>query len=399
MFALLCLIPSAASLTLPANTAYLINSMDSEYSESGAITGWQSPRTNILWGGYLGHSGKLRISALLSQASATARYQLRIDAKRLHKTLSATGSNPTFPELDIAEAGWVKLTLSAKGTAFGDASGLQLDGDSVADSKFNLKPRRNAASVHIGWPLAPNQEVEWFYNEVKAVTDPTVTYYMACGFRRGYFGMQVNSETERRIIFSIWDAGKEAVDRSKVSDDNRVKLLAKGEGVFADSFGNEGTGGHSHLTYPWKTPERQRFLVHAVADGTRSVYTGYYFHPEKRQWMVIASFSAPKDGHLLSGLYSFVENFGGDTGYLKRAAEFGSAWVRPKGGDWVQLKTARFTHDVTGGKDRFDYDLKPIGDRLILQNGGFEGPLLPYGTMFDLPGRTKPPKIDLDALH
>ena len=42
------------------------------------------------------------------------------------------------------------------------------------------------------------------------------TYYMACGWHRGYFGMQVNSPTERRIIFSVWDSGGEAVDRSKV---------------------------------------------------------------------------------------------------------------------------------------------------------------------------------------
>jgi hypothetical protein len=47
--------------------------------------------------------------------------------------------------------------------------------------------------------------------------------------------------------------GKEAVDRNKVADSNKVQLLAKGDGVFADGFGNEGTGGHSHWVYPWKT--------------------------------------------------------------------------------------------------------------------------------------------------
>ena len=49
--------------------------------------------------------------------------------------------------------------------------------------------------------------------------DPLWTYYMACGWHRGYFGMQVNSPTERRIIFSVWDSGNEAVDRGKVADD------------------------------------------------------------------------------------------------------------------------------------------------------------------------------------
>ena len=66
-------------------------------------------------------------------------------------------------------------------------------------------------------------------------TDPVGSYYMACGFRRGYFGIQVNSPTERRIIFSVWDSGTEAVDRSKVSAEDRVQLMGKGEGVVADS--------------------------------------------------------------------------------------------------------------------------------------------------------------------
>ena len=93
---------------------------------------------------------------------------------------------------------------------------------------------------------------------------------MACGFARGYFGMQVNSPTERRIIFSVWDSGtgQSAKNRTDVSDENRVKLLAKGENVVASDFGNEGTGGHSHLVYAWKTGQtRKKFAVTAKAEG------------------------------------------------------------------------------------------------------------------------------------
>jgi hypothetical protein len=48
----------------------------------------------------------------------------------------------------------------------------------------------------------------------------------------------------------VWDAGNEAVDRNKVGAENRVVLLAKGDSVVANDFGNEGTGGHSHFVYP-----------------------------------------------------------------------------------------------------------------------------------------------------
>src|SRR6185295_5917000 len=96
---------------------------------------------------------------------------------------------------------------------------------------------------------------------------------------------------------SVWDSGHEAVSRSKVADENRVRLVAKGEGVRANDFGNEGTGGHSHLAYAWKTGEKQRLLVTAKpVDNTHTIYAGYYFHPEEKKWTLISAWKAPKDG-------------------------------------------------------------------------------------------------------
>jgi len=54
--------------------------------------------------------------------------------------------------------------------------------------------------------------------------------------------------------------------------------MAKGENVFADDFGNEGTGGHSHLVYNWKAGETYKFLVTAATDsaGNTTSYAGYF---------------------------------------------------------------------------------------------------------------------------
>ena len=119
----------------------------------------------------------------------------------------------------------------------------------MTTAHFNLDPRRNAASVRLRFPTDTSALITGFYNELTAVDDPVTTYYMACGFARGYFGMQVNSPTERRIIFSVWDAadGTNAKDRTTLAADNYTQLVAKGEGVEASVFGDEGTGGHSHL--------------------------------------------------------------------------------------------------------------------------------------------------------
>src|SRR5262249_5642640 len=144
---------------------------------------------------------------------------------------------------------------------------------------------------------------------------------------------------------------------------NRVRLLAKGEGVTASDFGNEGTGGHSHLVYPWKKDQTYRFLVSAKPEGTDTIYSGYFYFPEKRSWGLIASFRAPKDGGCLQGLYSFNENFAGANGQLRRLAEFGNQWVKTTNGEWLELHTAKFTHDPTGREDRTDYGAGVNHDR------------------------------------
>ncbi len=219
---------------------------------------------------------------------------------------------------------------------------------------------------------------------------------MACGFARGYFGMQVNSLTERRLIFSIWDSGGEAIDRAKVNPDDLVQLLGKGDGVYTGGFGNEGTGGHSHLKYMWKTGETYRFLVTVKPEGTHTIYSGYFYFPEKQAWGLIASFRAPKDGKYLRGLYSFNENFGGSNGQLRRLAQFGPQWVKTKDGVWHELTTARFTHDGTGKDDRHDYAAGAIGNRFYLSNGGFTNdPQAVYKSEITREPSGKAPEINL----
>ena len=259
----------------------------------------------------------------------------------------------------------------------GKADALLLSGPAAKNAHFNLKERKNAASVHLSYALDKEIKAEWFYNEVTVRTEPLHSYYMACGFKRGYFGIQVNSPTERRIIFSIWDSGNEGVDRSKVADEDQVKLLAKGEGVVASGFGNEGTGGHSHVVYPWKKDTTYKFLVHAepvhVGGGQQTIYSGYFWFPEKRSWGLIARFRAPKDGSYLSGLYSFNENFWGDNGQLLRLAESGPSWVRTSDGKWQELAAASFSCDATGrAQDRLDFAAGVAkSGRWYLSNGGF----------------------------
>ena len=243
-----------AELRIPASTAYSDPWDRGVKINKDGISGWKDSAQKLLWFGEIKVVGKLDASLVVRlPAGKSSRLRLTV-AGQSHDAVVKGGAEPitvSFGSFTIAKPGYVRFELSSAnspGTANGDLDALVLDGPATVDAHFNTDPRRNAASVHLAYPLPKDAAVEWFYNEVTAVENPVATYYMACGFARGYFGMQVNSATERRIIFSVWDAasGQSAKDRSTVAEENHTQLLGKGPGVVASVFGNEGTGGHSH---------------------------------------------------------------------------------------------------------------------------------------------------------
>lgn len=373
-------------LRIPAFTAYLDpDSNGAQISKEKGITGWHDDGLKVSWFGELKATGKLTASvAMKSPEGKSAKLQLTIGDQK-HKG-EVAGDVVSFGEYDIQKTGYVRFELASLSgnDDVGTIEALILDGPAEKDAHFNLEPRRNAASVHLMYPTPKDTNIAMSYNEVTALEDPVATYYMACGFSRGYFGMQVNSARERRIIFSIWDAGngQGAKDRTTVAADDQTQLIAKGEGVEASVFGNEGTGGHSHLVYPWKTGEAQKFVVAVKPEGTHTVYSGYWFHPEKKTWMLIASFRAPKDGKYLSGLHSFSENFNGNNGHLRRKALYGPQWIANEDGKWTELTEAKFSHDPTGKTNRLDRFMGVENGRFFLSHGGFIEGSTRYGELF-----------------
>jgi hypothetical protein len=391
---------SAAELRVPAFTAYLEPDVrGARVSPRSGITGWNNPALKVLWFGQIKTPGKLDCSvALRLPTDATSKLRLTVAGRSRQASANGAGSGlvtAEFGSFDITEAGYQRFTLEAlnpQGEPFGDLDALVLNGPATQDAHFNLQPRRNAASVHLFYPVDKDTKVEAFYCEMTGLEDPVWTYYMACGWHRGYFGMQVNSPTERRIIFSVSDSGNEAVDRNRVADQNRVKLMAKGEGVYAGDFGNEGTGGHSHLKYMWKTGQKQRFIVTAKpTDATHTIYSGYYFHPDQKQWVLISSWKAPKEGGYLRRLYSFSENFGGGNGHVLRKALYGNQWIRTADGRWIELTTASFSHDPTGKADRLDRFMGVESGQFFLSHGGFVPGFTEYGDKFTRPATGKGP--------
>lgn len=384
----------AAELRIPAFTAYAVPDAEGiRISERGGASRWSDSEQSLNWYGLFRKTGALNVKVECKlKTGSTGKFRMRI-GETLH-TAEAVGKSDElvildFGDFEISSPGYVRFQLESLNGDAGSVGSIQtliLNGDAAGDAHFNLKERRNAASVHLMYPVSRETNIAAFYCEVTAVEDPVTTFYMACGWHRGYFGMQVNSPTERRIIFSVWDSGNEAVDRNKVADENRVKLMDKGEGVYTGDFGNEGTGGHSHLKYMWKTGEAQKFLVTAQpVDESTTVFSGYWFHPEKQTWMLISSWKAPKEGGWLRGPHSFSENFWGSTGHVVRKALYGNQWICTDTGEWKELTTARFSHDPTGKEDRLDRFMGVEGQQFFLSHGGFIEGTTEYGAPFERP--------------
>jgi hypothetical protein len=197
-------------------------------------------------------------------------------------------------------------------------------------------------SVHLGYPAG---EGVAFYNEVTVEQSAPGTYFCACGWNKGYFGIQEQGNRKKVVIFSVWDSGQN--DPKAVEEDKRVKLIHKNEKVRIGRFGGEGTGGQSFLDYDWKVGDTYRFLVASKVDGTRTEYAGYFRGPKDADWTHLVTFSTITGGKNMTGFYSFVEDFKRDkvSATQVRTARFGNAWVKPTKGDWAPVEKARFTAD------------------------------------------------------
>lgn len=260
---------------------------------------------------------------------------------------------------------------------------------------------RRGPSVHLTYTLPDQQDFKWFYNEVTVPVglDPIGSYFMANGFGEGYFGIQVNSESERRILFSVWSPFK-TDNPGEIPEEEKIKLLKKGADVYTGEFGNEGSGGQSYLRYPWKAGETYRFLNSVEPDGNgNTIYTAYFLDPEIGEWMLIASFLRPKTDTWYKRPHSFLENFNPDYGNITRKAFYINQWARTTDGSWVELTEARFTGDDIANRGyRLDFAGGAEDGVFYLQNGGFFDAAIPLKSMHDRKPINSPPVIDFTKL-
>ena len=89
--------------------------------------------------------------------------------------------------------------------------------------------QRACRSVHL-WYTGP--EAIAFYNEVTVEKSAPGTYFMACGFGGGYFGIQELGNGKKVVLFSVWepDIGNNPATKIDAGvEDGRFFLRTGGE--------------------------------------------------------------------------------------------------------------------------------------------------------------------------
>jgi hypothetical protein len=251
---------------------------------------------------------------------------------------------------------------------------------------------RAARSVHLGYP---GPEAETFYNEMVVERSVNGSYFMACGWNTGYFGLQqLDAPTNTVVIFSVWDPTT-GDDPGAVKPEDRVEVLHEGEGVRIRRFGGEGTGGQCMAPFPWRPGRTNRFVLRGEPQGNKTAYTAWIARADGSGWWKLATFRTRTGGKPLGGYYSFVEDFrrDGRSVHETRRAAFRNAWLRTAKGDWIALRRARFTASGAEWESKDNIDAGREGDGWFLATGGDIRAGTPLNTVIELapPAALPPP--------
>ena len=283
-----------------------------------------------------------------------------------------------------------------------------------------------APSIHMNMN-APAGNMEYFYTEVTVPEggDPLYTYYMTSGNGQGYAGIQTNSPTDRRFLFSIWAAIEESDSRELKTKYNPklVRVCDQPEyrpNITYQVFGGEGTGGQSRINVRWETGKTYKVLlrIRPHPDQVRFPNSTLYkawFH-NGTEWMFMCEWrrqevqpgdkgvtpATVKGPFWYTGASHFVEDFNGMQGHLPHEAYFSNHWFITDQGEYVEPTGYVFTGDQAQGRADVAGGVITSGEfanSLYMRTGGYFTDYTPTTNPFKKPSPAIKPTLDLEALN
>ncbi len=402
-----------SSLSVPASgNSWVTDAMNirNRIITRNGISNWSNEKTNIRTFFGVEQTGKLTVALRAKVLSGSSSLKCTLGGTPLAVTLSNT-EYQTIPigTFMITQPGYQYLDmagLTKTAATYANVTDILISGEATDGTVYYVKEDfyfgQRGPSVHLNYQTPKTvKDVLYFYNEITIPKGEDVmgSYFMANGFAQGYFGIQVNSPSERRILFSVWSPYS-TNNPQEIPADQRIKLHKKGDNVHAGKFGGEGSGGQSYRKYMWKADTTYRFLLKGEPTENNSTdFTAYFFAPEIGKWELMASFRRPKTSTFLTRHHSFLENFIPATGQYPRKGLYSNQWVCDTNNLWTELVTARFTADATARKrSRLDYTGGVEGTKFFMKNCGFFNERSEMGTLFTRKPTGKKPNIDLSKL-
>jgi hypothetical protein len=355
-------------------------------------------------------SGELHVGLSAKVEKGTSKVKITVgDKSRVINISNTEYENLEVGVFKIDKPGYqyIKIEgLSKDGETIVDINSVLISGEATNEKVYFTKDDfyfgRRGPSVHLSYETPANKDIIWFYNEITIPKGEDVigSYFMANGFKDGYFGIQVNSVNERRILFSVWSPFK-TQNPKEIPDDYKIILLGKGDNVYSGEFGNEGSGGQSYKVFDWKADVTYKFLLKGKPSVNNSTdYTAYFFDPIENKWNLVASFRRPYTTRHLTRIYSFLENFIPNTGNIRRKGLYKNQWVYTSDNNWHEITKAKFTADATARKEsRMDYAGGVEGNLFFMENCGFFSNTTPIDSYFTRTANKKAPEIDFSSLE
>lgn len=406
-------VPEKLNIEIPvAGNSWVVNNTELSSTLIGdqGLHNWQNSSEEIVTYVYLGQTGSLDIGIKGKVNSGSTTIELSLENVNHQLTLTNTRNELVYAgKFEVLRSGYQEIIIrgmSASGSEFATISDVVIGGEASKGEVYFVKDDfywgRRGPSVHLNYSKPnPGENNEWFYAEIEVPSgnDTLGSYFMTNGFGEGYMGIQVNSATERRILFSVWSPFI-TDDPDSIPEEDKIELIGKGESVKIGEFGNEGSGGQSYFVYDWQPDTTYKLLVNIKPseETGKTDYTGYFFTPETNVWKLIANFRRPKTTTYVTNQYAFLENFVPAAGQIERKGLYKNNWLVNESGKWYPLTKAIFTYDATAEKQaRLDYQGGVDNDVFYLKNTGFFSDSTPYNSVFEVNNGTQP-NIDFDKL-
>ncbi len=313
-----------------------------------------------------------------------------------------------MPETQMPVAGWYKFDFECTKNPANVGEFFYWQFKKTGSSeKIYTADYMSSPSVHLSsWkttdPTAPSPAYyDWVYEEVMVPESSAVvgTYCMSLGVLHGYMGIQIDSDNDYPIIFSMWDNGSTDED-PYLPDYLRSGALDWEKGVTIARFANEGTGAQAKYRTGknWVPGKWVKFISNArpeiidveVDDPahpgqkktityTNTLCSAWYMADGiDNDWHYIATIRQSGANNYFDGWYSFLENYNWPTGQWERKGYYRNGGLHSlSNGKWYHANSVGFGHTDGGDKygDRRDYgqgQTEEFDNCFFMSTGGYK---------------------------